>query len=281
MFFLLLIMLRDFGRDYRIKLDEVEVAGGQYYVGDVLGEHDYSNHVNVRIKGFVILNTEVYSGLYSTVAGRAGRYGYTLAEVCAGVDQAACNSPGRGNERQPVSGISWVAAAVFSNALSEINGLQPVYSVRGEPLRSIEIDPESAVQENPLATGYRLPTLVEWQIAARGGQPALARGSYGLPHSGSSSAEDVAWVATNSQGHTWPVGTRQPNQLMLYDMSGNVSEWTSTPLDLSSPPGTERLYYFCGENFESTAQTQLTSCDVHSAFVSQPNIGFRLVRRTP
>jgi sulfatase modifying factor 1 len=279
---LLLIVTHDFRSKSPIKLDEVSVAGGQYYVGGLLGKHDYLDHGNTAIKSFMVMSTEVDSGLYSTVTERAGRYGYTLVDVCAGVNQENCNLPDAGNDHQPVSGISWMAAAVFSNALSEINGLQPVYSVRGNALRGISIDSECVlVHEDPLANGYRLPTLAEWQVAARGGRPALEHGSYGFAHSGSSNAEEVAWLATNSQGHTWPVGTRQPNQLMLYDMSGNVSEWTSTSMDLGGPPDVGRLYYFCGENFESPVQTKLTSCDVHSALVSEPSIGFRLVRRTP
>jgi formylglycine-generating enzyme required for sulfatase activity len=75
---------------------------------------------------------------------------------------------------------------------------------------------------------YRLPTEAEWEYAARGG-----RNSKGYKYSGSNNNEDVAWCKYNSwiyHPHNWqthPVGQKQPNELGLYDMSGNVEEWCS------------------------------------------------------
>lgn len=68
---------------------------------------------------------------------------------------------------------------------------------------------------------YRLPTESEWEYAARGGQE-----SNGTRYSGSNSVNDVAWTSANSGETTKSVGTRQPNELGIYDMSGNVYEWT-------------------------------------------------------
>lgn len=67
---------------------------------------------------------------------------------------------------------------------------------------------------------FRLPSEAEWEYAARGGKK-----SRGYQYSGSNTLGDVAWYEGNSGSKTHAVGTKQPNELGIYDMTGNVDEW--------------------------------------------------------
>lgn len=125
----------------------------------------------------------------------------TLSNYCIGeteVTQALWkavmgNKPSEfsGGDKLPVENVSWDDCQAFIKKLNELTG-----------------------------ANFRLPTEAEWEYAARGGNKSRK-----TQYSGSSNIDDVAWYDANSGSKTHAVKTKQPNELGLYDMSGNVWEW--------------------------------------------------------
>ncbi|MGR5469813.1 formylglycine-generating enzyme family protein, partial [Vibrio astriarenae] len=97
----------------------------------------------------------------------------------------------------PVNNLSWQQANYFVEKLNELTGER-----------------------------YRLPTEAEWEFAAKGGNK-----SQGFTYAGSNNIADVAWYADNSKNQAHPVGQKQPNELGLYDMTGNVGEFVIDAYD--------------------------------------------------
>jgi formylglycine-generating enzyme required for sulfatase activity len=128
---------------------------------------------------------------------------------------------------------------------------------------------------------YRLPTEAEWEFAARGGVSATA-----TKYAGSNNIDEVAWYTSNSGSKTKPVGTKKPNELGIYDMSGNVWEWCGdwygdySSSNKTNPTGASTGSYrvLRGGSWGHTARHCRVSTRINDSPDSRSNIdGFRVV----
>lgn len=150
------------------------------------------------------------------------------------------------------------------------------------------LDVQNFLKELNKLTGkkYRLPTEAEWEFAARGGNQ-----SSNHRYAGSDFLGAVAWYRENSEMKTHPVGQKQPNELGLYDMLGNVSEWCNDWFDTSyyrksgftNPKGpvSGKNKTMRGGNIYSSGNT-LNCCERINCgcdeYYKVEGIGFRIVR---
>ncbi|PZC51366.1 hypothetical protein LH53_11630 [Mesotoga sp. TolDC] len=136
------------------------------------------------------------------------------------IEKGATNpeDEGWGRGKRPVINVSWFDAMEYCNWLSGKEGLPIAYSGDGSILDRNKQKTEDITK----VKGYRLLTEAEWEYAARGGNRSKK-----FKYSGSDNVDDVAWYDLNSGWVTQQIGKKAPNELGLYDMSGNVWEWCS------------------------------------------------------
>mgnify|MGYP000847784409 FL=1 len=251
----------------------VYIAGGAYSMGDVKGNGmlDELPYHTVILSPYFIATYEVTQGEWQALMGSNPSAGY-----------------GVGNNH-PVYLVSWYDVIKYCNLRSISEGLTPVYSILGssDPVTWGTVpgtnEPNwDAAQLNMDANGYRLPTEAEWEFASR----EASSGAY-YNYSGSDDINSVAWYGENSflQG-TQTVGTKSPNALGLFDMSGNVWEWcwdwyapyvNETIINPTGPTsGTARVIR--GGSWTSGAINCRSTARNAKPIVVSGAIGFRLCR---
>ncbi|MCB5271364.1 MAG: formylglycine-generating enzyme family protein [Candidatus Cloacimonetes bacterium] len=190
----------------------VYVPGGTFTMGDTRGG-GYSSELpthSVTLNSFYLGKYQVTQAEYAAVMGSNPASGYGVGA------------------NYPVYYVSWYSAMKYCNLRSLDEGLTPVYSISGSTnpttwgtVPTSNNATWNAAICNWTANGYRLPTESEWEYAARG-----ATNTPDYLYSGSDDLNAVGWYdGNNSPYGSKPVGSKAPNVLGLYDMSGNLYEW--------------------------------------------------------
>jgi hypothetical protein len=179
-------------------------------------------------------------GIMANNAFYIGKYEVTQAQWKAIMGSNPSHFKG---DQLPVENVSWDDVQVFLKRLNEKTG-----------------------------NYYRLPTEAEWEFAAGGGT-AKKTCPGGCNYSGGNRINSVAWYKKNSSNRTHPVGTKAPNELGIYDMSGNVWEWCENWYDSSHQHRSVR-----GGSWFRDAECSNVSFRAHDhQSIRSYNIGFRVV----
>ncbi len=230
----------------------VLVEGGTFKMGSTTGANDEKPVHSVTLSSFYMCDHEVTQAEYKAVMG--------------------INPSSFTGDNKPVEQVSWFDAIEYCNALSKKEGLTPCYTKSGNSYTC-----------DWTANGYRLPTEAEWEYAARGGNK-----SKGYTCSGGDTAASVAWNKNNSGNSTHDVKTKNGNELDLYDMSGNVSEWvwdwygSYSSSSQTNPRGSSSGSYRGrrgGSWNDASSSVTVTYRDGNSPKRVKNDRGFRVVRK--
>lgn len=243
-------------------IDVVLVEGGSFIMGSENPKFpDEQPPHKVNLPSFYIGQYEILYDDYlafTKVAGYSKPYG----------------TPG-----MPAGNISWQRAVMMCNWLSTREGLEQAYTIKRDEREGI-FEVECDFNKN----GYRLPTEAEWEYAARGGNK-----SKGYKYAGSNSPYAVAWFNENYKASEQKAGQLLPNEVGIYDMSGNVGElcWDYYAADYYKnspefhPKGSSNQYdrvYRGGTRRLSKEFTEVSRRFHIEETAKNPAVGLRVVR---
>jgi len=258
----------------------IYVPGGTFTIGRTTGS-GYSDELpthTVTLNSFYIGKYEVTQAEYSQYMQPGS--GWT-------------SSFGLG-DNYPAYFVSWYAILKYCNLRSIAEGLTPCYTINGstDPANWGAVPTSNNSTWNAAicnwnANGYRLPTEAEWEYAARG-----ATNNPDYLYSGSDDINAVAWYdGNNSPSGSKPVGTKAPNGIGTYDMSGNVYEWcwdwysssyyNSSLQNNPTGPASGSYRVLRGGGWGGSAYYCRVAYRFSSTPYSSDAIGFRLCRAVP
>jgi len=271
---------------------------------DVVGGESIIQQQTVFFTNFQIGKYEVTYAQWYKIRQWASDRGYSIASLGSEGDDGTAGNPPTSGNNEPVTLINWRSAIVWCNALSEYEGFKPIYYTDAgftNILKSCDATAMTALpvqgsQDYPYvnwkANGYRLPTVVEWEYAGRGGQQ-----NRGCKYAGSNDLDEAGWSVINAT-NTNNVGLKKPNELGAFDMTGNAAEFCYEwkpynnnnlwfggfdPISLEFPDDagvTNAQRFVTGGDFSASE----TSCRVGRKTKLAPeaganNLGFRVARR--
>ena len=219
----------------------VLVREGNFTMGDTLGEGSFREPITFD----VTLTYDFYIGEHLVTFDE-------YDEFCAQEGRSEPEDMGWGRETRPVINVSWWDAIAYCNWLSQQEGFPDAYRLYGEEDQGRLVDASGEVTDDITKVfGYRLPTEAEWEYAAR-----ARTNDPDYKYSGSNDADEVAWYLLNSynedhaENTPMPVKLLEPNDLGIYDMSGNVWEWcTDSYYNYADDPEIANPYYPDDSNF--------------------------------
>ncbi len=257
----------------------VVIKAGAFKMGSPLSEKCRYKTEPVQLpvtltRSYLMQTTEVTQAQHKLVR----KYNPSSFSACGG----AC----------PVEMVSWHEAAAYCNALSALAKVTPCYACTGsaKSVACAEV-PAHAGKAIYACKGYRLPTEAEWEYAYRAGtQTALYNGAITSCLGACVNADKIGWYQQNGGQKTHPAAQKAKNAWGLYDMAGNVEEWTqdryaanlgaSAQVDPVVTVGTERsLRSGSWKGFANLMRGAVRYGQPPTARAH--NIGFRCVRSLP